>query len=38
VDRVIEPDAANAARYAELLDRYVSLYPTLKRWRDASVE
>jgi ribulose kinase len=35
VDRVIEPDAANVARYAELMPRYARLYPTLKAWRDA---
>jgi ribulose kinase len=35
VDRVIEPDAANVARYAEHVDRYARLYPTLKAWRDA---
>ena len=35
IDRVIEPDAGRAARYAELIDRYKRLYPTLKAWRDA---
>jgi sugar (pentulose or hexulose) kinase len=35
IDRVIEPDAGNVARYAEHIDRYARLYPTLKAWRDA---
>jgi sugar (pentulose or hexulose) kinase len=36
IDRTIEPDARNAARYAELMDRYTRLYPALKAWREAS--
>jgi sugar (pentulose or hexulose) kinase len=35
IERVVEPDAANAARYAEVLDRYNRLYPALKGWREA---
>jgi sugar (pentulose or hexulose) kinase len=39
VDRVVEPDARDVARYAELADRYARLYPALKAWREgASVE
>ena len=37
IDRVIEPDRANAHRYAEIIDRYNRLYPALKAWRDAGV-
>ena len=35
IDRIIEPDRGNAARYLEILDGYNRLYPALKAWRDA---
>ena len=35
VERVVEPDAANSARYGEIFDRYRRLYPALKAWREA---
>jgi ribulose kinase len=35
IERVVEPDAANSARYTEILDRYNRLYPALKAWREA---
>jgi len=35
IDRVIEPDRANALRYLEIMDRYNRLYPALRAWRDA---
>jgi sugar (pentulose or hexulose) kinase len=33
IDRVIEPDAANRARYDELFATYTALYPALKSVR-----
>ena len=36
VERVIDPEPADVARYGELMDRYTRLYPALKRWREES--
>jgi len=37
IDRVIEPDRANASRYLEIMDRYNRLYPALRAWREADL-
>jgi ribulokinase len=34
IDRVVEPEAANSARYGEIIDRYNRLYPAIKAWRE----
>ena len=35
IDRVVEPDPARAAAYADAFDRYDRLYAALKAWREA---
>ena len=35
IDRVVEPDPAHAAAYADAFDRYDRLYAALKAWREA---
>jgi sugar (pentulose or hexulose) kinase len=36
IDHVVEPNAANTARYREVFDGYQRLYPALKAWREGA--